>query len=231
MPTIPEKPKSNYTPAPVGTHMARCYQFIHIGTIQDEYMGEPKEFNKIRLSFELPNKTKVFKEGETAKPISVHAEYTLSMGAKANLRRVVEGMIGTSLTDQEAYNFDVETLVGKPCLITIKHKTSKAGNVRDEIATVSPLMDGQVAPAPVNKSTILSYGSWDQELFDKLPAFLKEKIMSSAQYKKMFTPMEKNNGLDDATVARIQSLRGTPKVDPLDKEMEDMKAMADSITF
>lgn len=225
MPTIPEKPKSNYQPAPVGTHIARCFQFVHIGTVEDEYMGEVREFNKIRLSFELPNKTRVFKEGDPAKPISVHAEYTLSMGPKANLRKVVEGMIGTSLKDEEAYNFDVETLVGKPCLITIRHKTSKSGNVRDEIANVSPLMEGQVAPEQVNPSRVLSYSDWNQSVFDSLPAFLKEKITTSAQYKKKFL----NNGFSAEQANGLKILRG--EIKPKDQLDEQMQELVDSVKF
>lgn len=221
MPTLPEKPKSNYQPAPVGTHIARCYQFIHIGTIQDEYMGQPKEFNKIRLSFELPNKTKVFKEGEAARPISVHAEYTLSMGSKANLRKIVEGMLGVALTDEEAYNFDVESLVGKACLITIKHKVSKAGNTRDEIATVSPLMEGQDAPPQVNPSKILSYGNWDEKIYDSLPTFLKEKIQTSAQYQRMFSTYKSN--LTPAQESKIKELRAA-EMPSVEQSAEDLAA-------
>lgn len=219
MPTLPEKPKSTYTPAPVGTHIARCYQFIHIGTIQDEYMGQPKEFNKIRLSFELPMKTKVFKEGDQPKPISVHAEYTLSMAPKANLRRIVEGMIGASLTDEEAYNFDVEKLVGMACLITIKHKTSKAGNVRDEIANVSPLMEGQEAPAQFNPSKLLSYTNWDQKIFDMLPPFLKEKMMSSAQYQRQFGKYESTLSKEDKDQIELARARELPAVEKSAEEL------------
>jgi len=185
MTTLAPRTESSFTLAPEGPHLARCISFIHIGTNMDEYMGEAKEFNKIRLTFELPEETKVFKEEEGPKPLVVSQEYTLSMSEKANLRKLVEGIIGTSLHDDEAYAFDVESIVGMPCLITIKNKTSKAGKVRNEIASASKLMKNQVAPPQVNPSKILSFSNWNEELFNKQPEFIKEKIMSSKEYKEM----------------------------------------------
>lgn len=179
MPTIAPKPVR--TLAPEGTHIARCVGFIHIGTVQETYMGELKDSNKIRLTFELPEETKVWKEGEDPKPVVISQEYTLSMGEKANLRKLVNGMCG-SMSEEEAGCFDVESLVGKACLLTIVHKTSKAGNERAEIATASPLMKGQVCPPQVNPSKILSYSNWDEELYNSQPDFLKDKIKTSKEY-------------------------------------------------
>lgn len=186
MATFAPKPQSQFVNAPEGTHLARCISFIHIGTIMDEYLGEAREFNKIRLTFELPQETKVFKEGEEAKPLVISQEYTLSMGEKANLRKLVEGMIGKSMVDGEADLFDVESLVGKACIINIKHKTSKAGKERAEIASAAPLMKGQECPPQVNPSKVLTYTSWNTELFNEQPQFLRESIMSSKEYKDMF---------------------------------------------
>ena len=34
--------KTEYEIVPSGTHIARCYSMIHIGTIEEEYMGEKR---------------------------------------------------------------------------------------------------------------------------------------------------------------------------------------------
>lgn len=199
--TTAPKPKTTYTPAPEGTQLARCYQIIQIGTLQEEYMGKPKMMNKIRLSFELPLKTKIWKEGEPAKPTTVHKEYTFSMAEKANLRKLVEGMIGTTLVDTEAYAFDIESLVGMECLLNLKHKTSVSGNVRAEIASASPLMEGQTCPPQFNPSNILMYSAWDQTKFEALPDFLKEKMMESEEFK------NKTSTLSTEEKAKIEGLK------------------------
>jgi hypothetical protein len=180
-----QAPKPEFTReiVPQGTHIARCIRLIHIGTIPETYMGEARMINKIRLTFEFPEELRVWKEGEDAKPMVHDQEYTLSMGGKSNLRKVVEGMIGTTLLDDEAFAFNHEDLVGMACLLSIKHKTSAKGNTRAEIASASPLMKGQVAKEAFNTTTILTYEKWDEEKFNKLPKFLQDKIRSSSQYK------------------------------------------------
>lgn len=181
----PKQERKEFVLAPQGTHIARCITFIHVGTNQEEYMGQPKDFNKIRLTFELPYETKVMKEGEGPKPLVISQDYTLSMAPKAHLRRLVEGILGTALLDHEADAFDAESLVGMACQIQVVHKTSKAGNKRAEIANAMPLAKGQNAPEQVNASKILSYDKWNQELFEAQPQFIKDKIMSSKEYKAM----------------------------------------------
>jgi len=44
---------------PAGNYIGRCYQMIHIGTVQETYLGEPKQFNKVRIGWELPTERKV----------------------------------------------------------------------------------------------------------------------------------------------------------------------------
>ncbi len=51
---------------PVGTFPARVYRIIYLGTIKGEFKGTPTESYKVSISWELPTKTHVFKEGEPA---------------------------------------------------------------------------------------------------------------------------------------------------------------------
>ncbi len=208
MPTIAPKQSSNYEQIKAGTHIARLYQILHIGTQDVEWQGQIKQQYKIRLSFEFPNQTKVFKEGEPAKPMVLSQEYTLSMGEKANLRKIVEGMIGTSLQEKEAESFDLEDLLGKACLVSVKHKESK-GKMYANIATTAPLMEGQVAPAQVNESRVIGFVNWNQEVFDKLPKFIQEKIQTSPEYQSKFAP---SNLSDDEKneLARMREEHGNP---------------------
>lgn len=172
---------------PEGTHIARCIGFIHIGTYDDEYQGQPIVSNKIRLRFELPDETHVFKEGEDAKPFTIEQEYTLSMGNKSNLRKLVEGIVG-ALHDDDAFGFDAETLVGKCCLLTIKYRKTAKGNTYAQISTASPLMKGQVCKDSFNAQKILNYtDAWDEEYFNSLPDFIKEKMITTNEYKAKFS--------------------------------------------
>lgn len=177
------KPTSNRTIISAGTHVARLIGLIHMGTAEDTFQGEPKMFNKIRLTWEFPEETKVFKEGDDAKPLVLSQEYTFSMGKKSNLRPIVEGIIGTALTEEEAYNFNFEGIIGIPCLASIKHKATTKGSSYATIASTAPLMKGQACKSPFNEYKVLTFDSWNEDYFQSLPEFIKDKIKKSNEYK------------------------------------------------
>lgn len=180
-----KKPSINRILVPKGTHVARCIGLIHIGTIDEMYQGVSKKLEKINLTFELPEELHSFKEGEGKKPLVISQEYTLSMGKKSNLRPIVEGIIGTTLSDEEAYGFNHEELVGMPCLLSVKHKMSAKGTVYSLISGTAALMRGQTCKPAFNEYSILTYEKWNQAKFDSLPQFIKEKMEKSDEYMKM----------------------------------------------
>lgn len=182
-----QKERKLFDPVPEGSHVARLYRLIHIGTVETIYMGEPKMAYKIRLEFEFPNETQEFREGEGQKPYSLGMDITLSMHKKAKLRPIVEGMIGTSLSDPEAYAFDIEQLVGKECMATVKHMEKKDGSGKfAKIDGIAPVPKGMKVPKQVNASKILNYEDWNQEIFDELPQWMKEKIGATSEYQDKF---------------------------------------------
>ena len=71
---------------PAGNYLARCYQMIEIGTVNEIIMGENKVLKKVRIGWELPTELKVFKEENGEQPLVTSKEYTLSMHEKSSLR-------------------------------------------------------------------------------------------------------------------------------------------------
>ena len=185
----PKSENKTFELVPAGNHVARVFQIIHVGTLEEEYMGESKLVDKIRLTFELPNKTKEFKEGEGEKPYSVSREFTFSMHEKSNLRPIVEGIIGVSLHDEEAESFDFDNLLGKTCLLHVVHKTSRTGREYALIQSASPLPDGMEAPEAVNEAKVYDINEMTQEEIDAMPQFIKEKMESSKEYQARFNPV------------------------------------------
>ena len=187
MAMTPPKPKSTYEPVPAGTHVARLYQIIHLGTSSFEFKGETKQSDKVRLTFELPNELREFKEGEGQKPMSISREFGFSMGKKSHLRPFVEGILGTALHDEEAYAFDIEKLLGEACLISVVHEPGKDGNTYAAIASASALMRGMEAPAAINEAKVIDVNTATQEEIDALPEFIRNKMKASDEYKARFT--------------------------------------------
>ncbi len=182
------KPEGNtqFELTPKGTHIARVYKLINLGTLKTEWQGVEKDTKKIRIYFELPNEEKKYQDKDGNEVTDIHtisSEYTLSMGDRANLRPIVEGIIGTTLTDDEAYNFDIESLIGMACLVTIKHNKSKDGTREyATVASTSELMKGMVAPAPVKETEVIDVNTITDEQMSNLHEKIQEKIKSSREY-------------------------------------------------
>ncbi len=179
----------DHTPVPAGTYVARCYSMIHIGTVEENIMGESKWLNKVRITWELPTETKVFKEESGEQPFVISKEFTLSMNEKANLRKFLEGWRGKGFSEDEAKAFDITALLGKPCMISVIHKTSKKGNLFAEISSCSALPKGLICPDQVNANLEINYTDhWSAQEFSKLPQFIKDKMVSSKEFKSMMNP-------------------------------------------
>lgn len=187
--------------APEGTHIARCIQIVDLGTQPVEFNGEKKEQHKARITWELPNEQRVFKEENGEQPFLVSKEFTVSLSEKANLRKVLESWRGKAFEENELQGFDVMNVLGVPCMLQIIHKTSKSGNKYAEISSVMKLMKGTVCPDQINPSTSLSFEDWNETIFNGLNEWLRDKIKLSPEYRALREPenmhIPDNNNTDN----------------------------------
>ncbi len=177
--TLTPPKKTQFEVVPAGNHVARLYEIIHIGTIPTTFKGEEKMTDKIRLTFELCNERKEFKEGEGEKPFSISREFTYSFGAKGHLRPFIEGLTGEKILDDE--HPDLEALLGKACLLNVVHADSD-GRTYANIQNASPLPKGMEAPDIFNETRALDINSIPFEELDALPEFIQKKMKSSEEY-------------------------------------------------
>lgn len=181
-------------PIEPGSYCARVYQMIELGTIPG-FQGALQ--NKVRIGFELPTEKMIFDEAKGEQPRVISQEYTLSFHEKSKLRKVIEACDPKALEiDENGFmeEFDVETLIGKACLITVaqKAKQDKSGNF-SFIDNCTRLPKGMTCPAQINPKQVLSYDNWNEEFFQSLPMFIREKIESSEEYKKMNGMIDKDD--------------------------------------
>lgn len=182
----PKPTQQAYELVPSGNHVARVYRVLHLGTLSEMYMGEKKMNDKVMIGFELLNEKKVFRQDKGEEPFVVSREYTLSMASKANLRKLIEGMFGVALQDGEANSFDIFGIIGQPCLVNVIHQDSKNGKRYSIVTGASPIPKGIPVPEGHNKAQKMGFGEdWNEELFVSLPNFIKDKIASSPEFKKM----------------------------------------------
>lgn len=165
----------DFDPVPEGSHLAVCDMFVDMG-MQDSHFGAK---HKIYLRWQIPalrmewEKDGVKHEG----PMAIGAQYTLSLSEKSNLRPMLQSWRGRAFTPDELKRFDVSTVLGAPCMITVIHKPKDGGGVYANVGTVSKLPDG--VPAPKLEGEAIIYDADNTESWDKLRPWLQEKIKAA----------------------------------------------------
>lgn len=205
---------TNSTPReliPQGNYVARCYKMIEIGTVTELINGEQKQLKKVMIGWEFPNDQKVFDETKGEQPIVVSEEYTLSMGEKSNLRKMLESWRGKGFSADEAKSFDISNLIGKPCMINIIHtpKKSDPSKFYDKISSVTGVPKGMSVPPQINNTFILSYDSFDWDKYNSLPDWIKNKIKASVEFQKLMSfNSGPGNGHPDGRPAPARDTKG-----------------------
>lgn len=130
---------SSFTPHAEGQFTAVCVDVIDLGHRVEQFQGKPpRVVQKCALVF-LTNTT-----GETKE---IAAELTVSMGEKANLRKLLEDWRGKSYTPEQAeIGVPLNKLVGHPGLLTVEQKRSAKGRTYAKIKTLTPLPPGMIPP-------------------------------------------------------------------------------------
>jgi len=177
---------------PPGTYIARCYSMVDLGTHDDEFQGRKKKTHKVRITWELPTETRVFKPENGEQPFVISKEFTLSMAEKANLRGFLTSWRGKPFTAEEAMAFDVTKLLGVPCQLSIIHEQGRKDPTRqyERISAITPLMKGVVCPPQSNPTFVFSLEEFSTDAFNALPDWLKEIVRESDEYKELSSPVE-----------------------------------------
>jgi hypothetical protein len=166
--------------APEGAFVARCYQIVDLGTTMQT--GQfPGKKRKVQFIFELPTELHQFAEGEGEKPFYARSIYNLSMNEKAVLRRDIESWAGKKMSNEIAENFDIFTLLGKPCMVNITHVT-KGDATYANIIGMSPVPKGLVCPPAFNSALCYNTEEHDEAVFNQLPEFIQDKIKMSDEW-------------------------------------------------
>lgn len=178
---LPKPSEGNYTPPPVGTHVAVCYRVIDLGTQETAYKGETKLAHRVMLTWELSNELM-----DDGKPYSISKTYTFSMHEKAALRKDLEAWRGQPFaeTDFGPSGFNMKKLLGAPCMIGINPVLAENGKTYHKVSSVLKLPKGMAKPEPVNEHLYLCLepGEFDKSAFEKLSDKIREDITRSPQY-------------------------------------------------
>ncbi len=178
---LKRKKRTTVPPLAGGTYLAICIGIVDIG---EQYNQTFKNYNdKLMLLFEISGET-VNVDGED-KPRWLSREYTASLNEKAALYKHLVAWRSRDFTENEldtdGDGFDIESMLGKPCMLTVIEKDGDNGTY-NRIENIAALPKG--VPAPTTEQELLAYDidERDEEVFAKLPEWIQDKIKKSTQF-------------------------------------------------
>ena len=114
-------------------------------------------------------------------PVTTSRFYTNSLGEKANLRRDLEGWRGRAFTDDELQRFNLTTILGVPCMLTIVG----GENGKTKVASVSGLPKRTECPPQINKSFAFWLDEFDETKFAELSDGIRKIVEKSEEFEQM----------------------------------------------
>jgi len=169
---------SDFEPVPAGTHMARCVSVVDFGFQETQHGPKPKVY----LGFEIAGvRVEWEKDGKRHEgPALIGSTYNNSIHPKSVLGQHLVNWRGREFTDAERDGFDLFTIVGVPCMISVTHNV-KAGKTYANVSGIMGAPPG--VKVPKAEGDLLRYSASAPETlgdFDKLPAWMQKKCNASA---------------------------------------------------
>ena len=180
---------------PEGSHVARCVTLVDLG-IQSTHFGDKEQ---VYLGFEVyDHKVKWEKDGvEHQGPGLIGVTWTNNLYEEANLGKNLISWRGRPFTDEEKKSFDLEKLLGVPCILSVVHRESN-GKVYANIASVTGLPKG--LPVPDKVGDLIGYSARDPDTFgnlSKLPEWLQKKAGEGVSPEDLYSGGEEEDFDDD----------------------------------
>jgi hypothetical protein len=180
-------PQGQGSPEPIGagTHHGVCYTVVDLGTHHGEYQGKPIVKRQVQLGFEIPAE-RIEVDGKDL-PRTMRAWYTFSMYKQAPLCKDIEAWQGKVFATQEdADNFELESLLGQNTLITsVINK-----NGYDKVQSLGMLMAGMETKKAENEFLYYSIDEHGLAIPDNIYEKMVEKIKASDEYKELLNPSQ-----------------------------------------
>jgi hypothetical protein len=173
---IMAKSEGDFKQPAVGSWPARCIAVIELGHQPGEYKGVPNVKHQALVIWELPTQDLM----DDGRPMSISKFYTLSLSDKANLTKDLQSWRGKAFTEQEKLGFDISTLIGVPCMLSIIEKNEKS-----RVDAVMGLPKGTPIPDQMSESTIFeleAYINGDDSVWNKLSEGVQKMIKRANEF-------------------------------------------------
>jgi len=172
------KSEAEFPPIPEGTYPAICYTIADLGQQYNEKFK--KSANKILFIWELvDDDLRIDIDGEM-KRRAISKQYTASFGVKSNMYKDIRPWIGREFTPEETEGvFDVGSLIGTACLLSVSNETTAEGKVYSNVSAVMQLPKGIKVGKPENPIVLYDMDESPDEEIEKLPEWVQKIIQKS----------------------------------------------------
>ncbi len=126
----------DFIPCPQGVWSAVCVDVVDLGVLEVAFGGKKLKQHKIYISWQVEEVM------ENNKPYLASKRYTLSLHEKAALRKDLESWRGRAFTSEELEGFDLEKLIGVPCMLNVV-ENRKDGKVYGNVQSIMRLRKGE----------------------------------------------------------------------------------------
>lgn len=193
----------NFTLAPVGNHIARCYGVIDLGHQLETYQGKEIGVRKKALFlFEFPTKLHVFEEGKQPEPFTLSIKVTNSLGEKSKLRPMLEAWTGAQYNPKWEKVFSIDKMLGKEAMAQVSHKEKQDKSKFAKIVAVTQVPEGLVVPPPILKPILYSVDQGRNDpIFKTLKQWIQDECNKCTEWQpsQASAEAETANGAPDAT--------------------------------
>lgn len=204
--------QTEFKQAPEGTHLARCIRIIDLGTQTNEYQGKINFQEQILIFWELPNEL-----SDNGEPLLISKFYTNSFYEKASLRHDLETWRGREFSKEELKvfeqnPFDLQSLLGLPCLLSVVHNDKG----RAKVGAVLKAMANMPCPPPHNEYISFWLDEFDQTVFNNLSEKIKDIIKKSPEYTQLMQPKAIQQQQNSEQPHRLNPFEGMKDDRPFD---------------
>ncbi len=159
-----------------GAYAGVCDMVVDLG-VQASPGGLYAPKRSVLLRFQIPSeRVEITKDGETKDlPAVISRTLGLSLNEKSTLRQLLQSWRGRAFTPEELKKFDLVNVLGKPAFVNVTHSV-KGDRTYANLTSLMPLPKGMPAPVLEGEALWYSIDEPDPSVFDKLPAWVQDKI-------------------------------------------------------
>lgn len=168
---------ANIAPIPQGTYLAVCNMLVDLGVqFNEAYKNSSR---KVLIGWEIPEETIELEDGTHTR--TINKRYTASLNEAATLRQDLAAWRGRDFTPEELAAFDLRSIVGASCMISIIHREYN-GKTYANVSSIMALPKGTQKGKLSENALVFDLDTATVDDVEKLPRWIGDIVKKSVTY-------------------------------------------------